>query len=47
MVTWLPALFTGLGAALLGGAYNEVRRIQRGITNLIERVAKIEGRMER
>jgi hypothetical protein len=47
MVNWLPALFTGLGAALVGGIFNEVKSLQKAIMKLTERIARIEGKMEK
>jgi hypothetical protein len=47
VVSWLPTLFTGAGAALVAGVFNELKALRRGMSNLIERVAHIEGKMEK
>jgi hypothetical protein len=44
MNAWLPALLTGVGTALAGGIYSELKNLQKVIRELSERVARLEVR---
>jgi hypothetical protein len=45
VTTWLTAAFTGIGVAIMGAMYNEIRDSRTAINRLGQRLARLEGRL--